>query len=157
VGYTYSSYQIADLAVEIETEGAKYYRRVAALVEDEGLRQTFGRLADLEAEHRATFLAMAEELKDKDKTYEYVIDLEGLMRANVEAVKQAFWDAPSLAQGAFSLKEAFFLAIRLEEGSIRVYSQIREKFIDRFSGILDKIIDEEKEHLKLFTGMRDAA
>ncbi|MGE5279484.1 MAG: ferritin-like domain-containing protein [Deltaproteobacteria bacterium] len=150
MGYIFSSYQIADLAAHLEAEGAAYYKGVAARMDDADLRAVFSRLAQMELEHRMFFHALARQMEDGAAPQEYVVDVEGILRTEVEKIRRAFIDASSLAAGTMRPRDALAVAISLEETSICVYSAIREKFSERFSGALDRILAEEKEHLKIF-------
>ena len=50
--------EIFEIAIQIEKNGEKFYRKAAEAVSDEDARQTFIELADMEVAHIKTFADM---------------------------------------------------------------------------------------------------
>ena len=139
---------VVDLAVQIEKNGEKIYRKAAQETSSGSLCSLFQSLADDEVKH-AKWLS---ELKDKvNKTTEDP-RLEEMGKRVLQGI---------LADQTFSLKDAGFLgieenedllkaAIEFEEDTALFYEMIRS-FVDEEETLrhLDAIIEEENHHITL--------
>jgi rubrerythrin len=139
--------EIIDLAIRIEKNGEKVYRKAQHEVKRPGISSMLQRLADDEAEHEEWFIRL------KAKVGGYVEDpkLEEMGRAILQRVlgDQAF----SIAEADFSkienVKSLIELSIEFEKDTILFYEMLRSFIEDSkvLSG-LDKIIEEENRHVK---------
>ncbi|MFU8770641.1 MAG: ferritin family protein, partial [Desulfotignum sp.] len=58
----FTATDIFDIAIQIEQNGARFYRRAANLVDQESHKQFLTALADMEDDHEKTFAAMKDQL-----------------------------------------------------------------------------------------------
>lgn len=139
--------EIIDLAVQIEKNGEKSYRKAQNEASDISISAMLKWLADDEMEHEKWFINMKKEIDEK------VEDpmLEEMGKEILTSV---------LGEQAFSMDDADFsnienmralleLSLEFEKDTILFYEMIKD-FIDDnnvMTGI-DKIIEEEKKHVK---------
>ncbi len=53
-----------------------------------------------------------------------------------------------------NIQEALNMAVYTEEEAICIYTEMSNSFVDKFHGILTKIINEEKKHLEILTNVK---
>jgi len=152
--YSFAEYQIAEIAAQMEEEGFKFYRGLETLAKDDGVKIAFDTLARQELEHKANFLAIAASTKQENKEYEYSIDLCRIMNDAVGKLKRYAFDLKNHSNASFNVRQALRLAINMEEEAIKIYGEIRNAFIERFYGVLDSIIAEEKKHLQILKDLQ---
>jgi rubrerythrin len=140
--------EIIDLAVRIEANGEKAYRKAQNQVTDPSLASLLGWLADEEAEHEKWFPRLKENLKINPQDPK----LEEMGKAVLQGV---------LGDQTFSIDEADFskigdlssllnLSIEFEKDTILFYEML-SAFIEDEQTInyLNRIIEEENRHVRL--------
>jgi rubrerythrin len=140
--------EIIDLAVRIETNGQKAYRKAQKQVTDPALASMLGWLADEEAEHEKWFPRLKENTK---------IDLEDPQLEEMgKVVLQGV-----LGDHTFSIDEADFsriedldsllsLSIEFEKDTILFYEMLGAFIEDEQTlNRINRIIEEEKRHVRL--------
>ena len=142
--YYFSTYQIAEMAMQVEAEGAKFYKTLALLVKNETVKNVFTLLADEEMKHKNSFkkIAGAEELRAKEA--EYSIDVCQSIQKSLDNLKAEAFRTAGMDMRDVDLKKAIEFAINIEKGGIRVYTEIYDSYLKKFQNILSKIIEEEK-------------
>jgi rubrerythrin len=123
---TYSADEILEMAVQLERNGAKYYRAAAEKLPS--VRDVLTDLAVMEDEHEKTFADMREQLSDQGQV---VFDPEGeaQMYLGVMAEGQVF-DMGAEPSGQFKGEETA-------------------------EGILETAIDKEKESIAFYAGLKE--
>ena len=140
--------EIIDLAIRIEKNGENAYRKAQEEVSNPSLASMLQWLAEEEVEHEKWFT----QLKEKAVTLAEDPKLEKMGKAILQGV---------LGDQAFSIKDADFskiedinslleLSVEFEKDTVLFYEMLRA-FIDDEETLsqLDKIIEEEKRHVKL--------
>ena len=140
--------EIIDLAVRIETNGQKAYRKAREQVSNPALAEMLGWLADEEAEHENWF----PRLKDNLETAKEDPKLEEMGKGILEGV---------LGDQTFSIDEADFsnvedvdrlleLSVEFEKDTILFYEMLSAFIEDeKILNQLTQIIEEEKRHVRL--------
>lgn len=139
---------VARLAMDIEDAGWQFYRKLADISADEKVKSLFTYLAHQEAEHKIIFDRIRREAENEPEN-EYVINVISLMQTEINDLKTFVFPEHIDPSAHIDIHLALQIAIHAEEESIRIYSEIQRVFIDRFSDVLTKIVDEEKRHLAL--------
>ena len=67
MAFTFNAGEILDMAIRIEQNGARYYRKAAAQFGEEHATKMLNELAGWEDNHERVFAAMKEELQSSDK------------------------------------------------------------------------------------------
>lgn len=155
--YYFSPCQIAEIAMRVEEAGAAFYSEMAVLADNAEHKRTgtaFRILAETEIEHRDLFKAIAEDVKQSNGGQEYSVDICKQMETALDRIQSHAFDKTGLHPSSITLKEALEIAINTEKESIRVYMEIYNAFVERFHKILARIIDEEKEHMKMLINVQ---
>jgi rubrerythrin len=140
--------EIIDLAVRIETNGQKAYRKAQKQVTDPALASMLGWLADEETEHEKWF----PRLKENMKTSLEDPRLEEMGTAVLQGV---------LGDHAFSIDEADFsrikdldslltLSVEFEKDTVLFYEMLTAFIEDEQTlNQINRIVEEEKRHVRL--------
>jgi rubrerythrin len=144
MGVTYSASEIIRIAVQIERNGAEFYRRAAAAVEDRGAVELFRALAVSEDEHRGYFEHLGSTLPEAAVSGE---EPDLYLKALADVV--LFAGPPAAAGG--DARAALQYALQAERDSIAYYSEILRFIAPGEKPRVQEIIAEEKNHLVRLT------
>lgn len=143
----FTTAEIIELAIRIEKNGEKTYRKAQEKVSDLSLVSMLQRLADEEAEHAQWFT----ELKESTKGIKNAPELDAMGESILKSVlgDQAF----SITDADFSrledCRELLETSIEFEEDTILFYELIGSFMGDENSlQGLQQIIEEEKRHVR---------
>ena len=148
--FFFSPYKIAEMAMKVEEAGAVFYEILANSVDDRELRSTFMGLSSAELKHRDKFREIAQTFNQEDYN-EYAVDVSALIQPHLDNLRSA---AFNLRRQPSDMSAALAVAINIEDESIRIYTEIRTIFIEKFHPVLSAIIEEEKKHLKMLTAIK---
>ncbi|MGD8372293.1 MAG: ferritin family protein [Syntrophobacterales bacterium] len=152
MGFQFNADEIMQMAEQIERNGARFYRKAAAVVKDERVAKLLTDLATWEEGHEKTFAAMRADLTDKerqlttfDPDHETSMYLQAMADGHVFDVRV---DPASNLTGEESAEEILRMAIGQEKDSIIFYLGIK----DMVSGVMgkekiDAVIREEMRHI----------
>ncbi|NIP25755.1 MAG: rubrerythrin [Phycisphaerae bacterium] len=145
---TYNAEEIFEMAVQLERNGAKFYRAAAEKLP--AVRQVLIDLAAMEDEHEKTFTNMREQLSDQG---EVVFDPEGeaQMYLDVMVEGQVFdvgAEPAGLFEGEETAEDILETAIGKEKESIAFYAGLKECVPPRAGrDKVEAIIREEFGHI----------
>ena len=153
---TFNADEIFEMAMEIERNGAKFYRKAAEGKAGRTSKELLLRLADMEVEHERTFAAMREMLTTVETTSatfdpddEAALYLRAVADGHVFNVKA---DPSAKLGGKESAADILKTAIGLEKDSIVFYLGIQDlvgKALGRDK--IAHIIREEMSHVTLLS------
>jgi len=147
--------EVLEMAIEIEQNGEKYYRRAADLAQNDEVRRYLLELAAMEAEHAATFARMRDRLLAANDPAAFDPYEEGALYLDALADSHGGEGAPAALEAltpASTLEEILATAVELEKKSILFYLGVRSMVVsDEDCEHVDKIIREEKSHIVLLT------
>jgi rubrerythrin len=148
----YTAKEVFEMAIQIEENGAAFYRRAAQLRETVSDRRFLEDIAVMEDQHKATFEGMKQQISDLEKTHAGGDRSEKLKRY-LKAMADSHGgegnpDILSFFNGQETMEEIIATAIDFEKSSILFYRGIEEMVPveygrDKISGI----IEEEKAHV----------
>ena len=144
--YSFASYQIAEMAVEIEKEGFKFYQRLANFSTERAVKELFLSLAQDERMHEGTFEGIARDENAKE-VYVYSINIAEMMKIGINKLKEAMANSTPV-DTQIDMHRALEVAINSEVLAVRIYTEIAHAYSKRFNNILEKIIIQESSHLK---------
>jgi len=152
----FSPQEILRIAIKVEENGKKLYEALEKKAASADIRDTWAYLKDQEELHRKTFKDMLDNVGDYI-VYEFS---PGEYEAYVKAIAAGYVFTPELVEkktkeGFKSDLEAIDFGIYIEKESILTYSALREYIITEKQPVLDKVIDEEKNHLVKLTILKD--
>ena len=153
----FSSTELIDIAVGIETSGAAFYDVLANSAGDKKAREAYKYLADNEREHIKIFQNMnagaSEYPSPESYTEEYADYLGTLVDSAVFVNDKA---ARKMARQVANEAEAIEIGIRAEKDSILFYSAIRDLVRRTDSKLIGKVIEEERSHLTNLSDLRQS-
>lgn len=147
----FTATDIFDIAIQIEQNGARFYRRAANLVDQENHKQFLTSLADMEDDHENTFSAMKDQLTDAaSATAVFDPENENTRYLKALADTRVFFEKD---QPEPSMKGILTAAIAAEKDSIAFYLGIRELVPEKLGrSRVEGIIKEEMRHIQLLAG-----
>lgn len=152
---SFSGSELINIAIGVEGRGIVFYDVMAKSTQNDAAREVFNYLADMEREHIEIFKGMLEEA-DKfqipaDESGQYTAYLRALVDS---AVFSDDLVTSEMAAQAESDTAALELAVRAEKDSILFYYEMKEVMPQRAQATVDKIIAEEKSHLRQLTELK---
>jgi len=152
---SFSGSELINIAIGIEGRGIVFYDVMAKSTQNEAAREVFNYLADMERDHSETFKSMLEEA-DKfqvpaDESGQYTAYLRALVDSAVFSNDMV---TSEMAAQAESDAAAMELAIRAEKDSILFYYEMKEVMPQRAQATVNKIIAEEKSHLRQLSELK---
>jgi len=152
----FNAREIFEMAVQIEKNGANYYRLAAEGATDTRTRQLFYDLAAMEDEHKKIFIAMMEELSPQERELtaqdpygEAVYYLRAMADGQVFDVKA---DPARLLMEQKTREDILKMAINFEKDSIVFYLSMKELIPQRLGkDKIDSILKEEMSHIILLS------
>lgn len=153
----FSGSELVDVALGIERNGVAYYSSLAELTMDALLKDTYNYLASMERTHLEIFQNMLDSIGKYQPKYagESEEEYELYLKALIDSV--VFTDdevARQMARNASSPAEAIQIALGAEKDSIIFYSEMRDFLPERDRPVADKVINEEKSHVRLLSGIK---
>lgn len=139
--------EIIDLAIRIETNGQKAYRKAQMQVTDPALSAMLGWLADEEAEHEKWFPRLKEymrtDLEDPELEKMGKVVLQGVLGDHTFSIDEADFSKME------DLDSLLSLSVEFEKDTILFYEML-SAFIEEEQTLnrINRIIDEEKRHVR---------
>lgn len=155
MGMFISGSELTQIAIGIERNGAAFYDSLAKSTENAIANDIYKHLASKEREHIDIFQNMLGLLGDyqipETYTEEYDLYLKALVDSNVFSDEQV---AQQKAQKVVSEAEAIQIGLEAEKDSILFYSEMRGLVRRSDRDVIDKIIEEEKAHLRQLSDLK---
>ena len=153
--------EVFEIAVQIERNGAKFYRSAAELFDDSRVHNLFLQLADWEAGHEQVFADMKNELIAKGpelSAFEAESDI--IFDAQSMAGLAVFGNslgAPAELTGKESITDILKGAIEKEKDSIIFYTGLKDFVSDKIAREkIAEIIKEEMRHVRILKQSMEA-
>jgi rubrerythrin len=140
-----------DIAIEIEQNGARFYRRAANLMDEKKHKQFLTSLAEMEDSHEKTFAAMKEQLDGSEAAATvFDPDNENMPYLKALADTRVFFQKDQPEPGMKGILKA---AIAAEKDSISFYLGMKELVPEKLGrSKVGDIIKEEMRHIQLLAG-----
>lgn len=149
MGIFFSGSELVNIAIGIERSGAAFYDALAKSARNEASRVIYEYLAVEEKKHIEIFQNMLGSLADYTPPETYTEEYDRYLKALIDsAVFRDDRTAREMAQKVSSEAEAIRIAISAEKDSILFYSSLRELVRRSEREAVDKIIEEERSHLR---------
>lgn len=152
---SFSGSELINIAIDIERRGIVFYDIMTKSTKNTVSRDVFQYLADMEREHIQTFQNMLTEADKYQVSESYGSEYTAYLRALVDsAVFTDDFVTSEMATKASSDIEAIELAISAEKDSILFYYEMKDIMPQRAQPTVDKIITEEKSHLRQLSELK---
>jgi len=149
---SFNAGEIYEMAIQIERNGAEFYRKAAAAAANDQTGSVLSGLAEMEVDHEQTFKQMKAQLSEQQlATTSFDPDGEAAAYLQASVDGKVFDTASRPAEvltGTESLEEVLGTAIGLEKDSIVFYTGMKE-VVPEGAGRdrLDDIIKQEMGHI----------
>lgn len=150
MSYDFTADDIFEMAVQMEKNGAKFYRTAAENAVEASDKELLLGLAAMEDEHEKTFAELRADLTDKEKSAT-VFDPEGESTLYLRALAdtRVFFEKEI---DVTLMEDILKSAITAEKDSIVFYLGMKDLVPDKFGkGRLDDIINEEMGHIRILS------
>ena len=146
--YDFNAAEVFDMAIKIEENGAKFYRRAAELQKDAADKEFLETLAKMEDRHKATFEEMKATLSDAESKGT-VFDPKEELSLYLNAMADAHGgegdpDVVESFSGKESMAEIVAIAVGLEKESILFYVGIKDMVPPKFARIRSIPLSKKK-------------
>jgi rubrerythrin len=150
MSFDFNADDILQLAIDIEKNGAVFYRASAAKIDDADAKTLLLSLADMEDEHEKTFRTLRRALSESEKA-STVFDPEGEAALYLKALAdtRVFFEKDI---DSSILEDILKEAITAEKDSIVFYLGMKELVPEALGKErIDVIIKEEMSHIKILS------
>jgi len=148
MAYDFNADEVFDLAEQMESNGAKFYRSTADSTDNEELKKLLNHLADMEIVHQNLFKSLREELSEKEKAA-IVFDPNEESTLYLQTLVNTLLSFENEYQGD-SIESILKWAIQSEKNAIVFYLGIKEAVPDGLGKKqIYKIIKEEMTHIRI--------
>ena len=157
MAYDFNVNEVFEMAIQIEANGANFYRKAAELQQDPDNKAFLEKLARMEDKHKATFEAMRKNISEGEKQ-ETVFDPANELSMYLKAMADNHGGEgdPDIVEsftGEEPIEEIINTAIGLEKESILFYLGLKDLVPAKYGhDKLDNIIKEEKLHIAQLNG-----
>ena len=152
---SFSGSELINIAIGIERRGITFYDIMTRSTENATARDVFQHLADMEREHIQIFQGMLSEANRYQPSETYTGEYAAYFQALVDSA--VFTDDMATSEMATQVEsdiEAMELAIGAEKDSILFYYGMRDIMPQRAQPTVNKIITEEKSHLRQLSELK---
>jgi rubrerythrin len=146
---------IIQFAVRIEEDGEVFYRKTALTTEDEGIKKIFNQLADEESGHKKTFEDMLSKTGEYRPPENFQDEYLSYLRDYIDnkAVFTKDVKSQQLSE-VHDILSAVSFAMQRELDSILYYQETRQFVSEKYYGVIDSIIEEERKHFSNLADMK---
>ncbi len=151
--------EIIEMAVRIEENGYRFYKDAAENAMTTQLKELFTLLAEEEKHHVISFTEIKSSIADDSPPPEFdpfIADANAYLKsmADYEVFTEPD-DGDKLSDTIFDEKQALEYAINMEKDSLLFYYELIKMVTEKDTVVLEKLIAQEKEHLRKLTIQRD--
>jgi len=157
MAHIFDAQEIFEIAIRIEENGAAFYRKAASFQEEPSNKKFLETIARMEDRHKAGFEKMKDHLSDLEKSQADFNPSQG-QSLYLKALADAHGGEgnPNISDqltGDETMEDIVKTALNLEKESILFYIGIKD-MVSPESGRekINKIIDEEKNHIAQLSG-----
>ncbi len=151
----FSGNELINIAIGIEERGIAFYDVMSRSTEDASARTAFQHLAEMEREHIHIFQGMLDEADKYQPAPPGDVEYAAYLRALVDnAVFTDDMATSETVNHAESTVKAVELAIGAEKDSILFYHAMKEIMPRQAQPMVDRVIAEEKGHLRQLSELK---
>jgi len=152
-GVTFNADEVFAMALEIEINGSKFYRKAAEFASDKRVKEMLLSLADMEDRHYEAFAELRRKLSQKERAGTvWDPDNEAAVYLRTMADHRVFdlSDPTTQFTGAEPLSEVFHKAVDLEKDSVVFYLGMKDLVPEKLGkDKIDDILHEEMSHITI--------
>lgn len=148
----FNASEIMEMAIQIEKNGQKFYKKAAQIVSSDKARKLLLDLAAMEVKHEKIFKEMKSQLSQNEQrqvTFDPEDEASDYLRAMADGhVFKYDTDYSAMLTGKETIEQIFTTAIQVEKDSIVFYVGLRD-YVPPETGRekIEQVIKEEKSHI----------
>lgn len=155
MGNIFAGSEIVEIGIQIEKNGRDFYNTLAKNSNNSAAVDIFKYLAKEEEKHIAVFQGILNSTDKYEPSESYPGEYFAYMKELADEYVFTRKDKGSeIAKNVVSDKEAVDLGIGFEKDSIVFYEGIKKLVPQHDFAVIEKLIGQEQEHLKLLTGLK---
>jgi len=151
----FSASEVVEMGIRIEENGRDFYNGVSDLSKSPDAKQVFKLLASEEKDHIKRFENILSNVKkyEPSEAYpnEYFAYIKSLSGEHVFTKEKR---GSEIAKKIKTEPEAIELGIGFEKDSILFYQEMKKFVLEPEQGIIEKLLEEEKRHLRMLVELR---
>ena len=155
MGNLFSAPEVVEMGIQIEKNGRDFYNMIEKSSKDPKAKEVFSFLGKEEEKHIKKFEAILLEVKkyEPSEAYpgEYFSYIKTLSEEHIFVKENK---GAELAKDIKTDKEAIDKGIKFEKDSIVFYEAMKKVVLEGEHKTIDKLIEEEKSHLKKLSAMK---
>jgi len=157
--YDFNADEMFEIAIRIEENGAKFYRKAAERQSNPDNRKMLAKLADMEDTHKVTFEKLRSQISEQERT-QTIFDPHDESSQYLAAMADTHGGegsprAADALTGNESISEIVDIALGLEKESILFYIGLKDMVPPKYGqDMLDDIIRQERQHIIQLTAFR---
>jgi len=157
MSYDFNAEEVFDMAIQIEANGAAFYRKAAGLQEEKANKDFLETIARMEDSHKIRFEKMKAKISDLEKS-PTVFDPNEELYLYLKAMADAHGgegnpDVANQLTGDETMAQVIETAIGLEKESILFYIGLKDIVPPQLGcAKIEEIIEEEKKHVAQLSG-----
>ncbi|MEO0084056.1 MAG: ferritin family protein [candidate division WOR-3 bacterium] len=153
----YSPIEVIEMAIKIEERGNKFYLNASKKTKSTPLKTLFNFLAAEELKHQKTFKALSKLVNQEIQSLPYNWDEASRYLQAITDSKFFLSESNPMSYLNRIKTEISLLkyAIEFEKETLLFYYEIKNFVKDEHKSLVDKIIDQEKQHIKKLSIMKE--
>jgi rubrerythrin len=157
MSYDFNAEEVFEMAIQIEANGAAFYRKAAELQDDKSDKNFLETIASMEDRHKIGFEKMKAQVSDLEKS-QTVFDPNEELYLYLKAMADSHGgegnpEATNQLTGDETMAQIIETAIGLEKESILFYIGLKDIVPPKMGRAkIDEIIEEEKKHVAQLSG-----
>ena len=151
----FSGSELVNIAIKVERNGLAFYQSLVKKEKSVMARGAYKHLAEMEEKHIKTFQSMLDTVGGYKTPEMYTEEYDLYLKALVDSA--VFTDdkvAREMAEKATGSAEAIQIGLGAEKDSILFYSEMRNLVPQRDREVVERIIEEEKTHLRQLSDLK---
>ncbi|MBF0594147.1 MAG: ferritin family protein [Candidatus Omnitrophica bacterium] len=140
--------------IQVEKEGAEFYRKLANSVSNQAAKNVFHSLIKDELQHQKDFEELSRNLVNDSVYLVSSTSLVEILVSVTEKIKKTIRGSELVNMSEASFAEALNIAIHNEKEAIRIYTELLGVSFPQIDLVLPRIISEEKKHLALLVNLK---
>jgi len=156
MGDKFAGSEIVELGIQIEINGRDFYNTLAAKINDQKAKETFRYLAEEEEKHIEAFKRILDSVQKYEPKETYPQEYFAYM--NSAAGNYVFTQKGKGVEIAAIVKneqDAIDLGIGFEKDSITFYEGMKKIVPEEDQEIIDGLIEQEQDHLRQLTDLKE--
>ncbi|MHC4479718.1 MAG: ferritin family protein [Planctomycetota bacterium] len=153
---SFNADEVLEMALQIERNGGRFYRRAAEQAQDPGVKQILAELAEMEADHEDLFAQLQASLSegaapplDYDPNADAALYLQAAAESHVFNVRR---EGPDVLSGLGGPREVLKKAIEFEKDSVVFFLGLKEMVPEGLGRQdVDELIKEEMSHITMLS------